>query len=178
MLKNTPLAGNHMAVVSTLSGATQAAAADFTSVDNNLGPRFGVVLRYQDPLNYYLVYRQVGGSSRLLISRFVNGVEKILASPSIANPTRNVSFRLTGRGSDGDDAHAGVERRREGHSHRLDLRDGQSRNIDRVRHVQDGATQADNFTASVQSVQAPDRSNLVSPRERPGVRAVDVRRPE
>ena len=96
-LKNAPLAGNHIAVVSTLSGATQSAAADFTSVDNNLGPRFGLVLRYEDPLNSYLIYRQVGGSSRLLISRFVNGVETILASSSIANPTRGVSFRLTGR---------------------------------------------------------------------------------
>jgi hypothetical protein len=96
-LKNAPLAGNHMAVVSTLSGATQSAAADFTSVDNNLGPRFGILLDYQGPGNYYLISRQVGGSSRLLISRFVNGVETILASTSIANPARNVPFRLTGR---------------------------------------------------------------------------------
>jgi len=83
-------------VVSNLSGATQSAGADLTSVDNNLGPRFGILLDYQDPLNYYLVYRQVGGSSRLLISRFVNGVETILASASIANPARNVPFRLAG----------------------------------------------------------------------------------
>ena len=80
MLKNAPQAGNAMAVVSALSGATQTAGADFTSVDNNLGPRFGIVLRYQDPTNYYLAYRQTGGSSRLLISKFVNGVETILAS--------------------------------------------------------------------------------------------------
>jgi hypothetical protein len=95
-LKNAPLAGNHMAVVATLAGATQTAGADFTSVDNNLGPRFGVVLRFHGPDDYYLLYRQVGGSSRLLISRFVGGVETILAFASIANPARNVPFHITG----------------------------------------------------------------------------------
>ena len=99
-LRNTLQNGDHVAVVTTLSGATESAAADFTSVDNNLGPRFGVVLRYQDKRNYYLVYRQVGGSSRLVIARFVNGVQKILASASVSNPTRNVPFRLAGRVSE------------------------------------------------------------------------------
>jgi hypothetical protein len=97
MLKNAPQVGNAIAVVSALSGATQTAGADFTSVDNNLGPRFGIVLRYKDPKNYYLIYRQVGGSSRLLISKFVNGVERILASASLANPAKFVPFHITGR---------------------------------------------------------------------------------
>ena len=97
MLKNAPQAGSAIAVVPGLSGATQTASADFTSVDNNLGPRFGIVLRYQDPKNYYLVYRQTGGSSRLLISKFVNGVETILGATGISNPAKNVPFHITGR---------------------------------------------------------------------------------
>jgi hypothetical protein len=97
MLKNAPQAGNAIAVVSALSGATQTAGADFTSVDNNLGPRFGIVLRYNDPKNYYLIYRQVGGSSRLLISKFLNGVETILASANLPNPAKFVPFHITGR---------------------------------------------------------------------------------
>jgi hypothetical protein len=97
LLKNAPGIGTDLAVVPAFSGATQTAEADFTSVDNNQGPRFGIVLRYQDPRNYYLVSRQVGGSSRLVISRFVNGVERILATSPIANPATNVSFHLRGR---------------------------------------------------------------------------------
>jgi hypothetical protein len=53
-----------MAVQSALSGPTETVDADFTSVDNNLNPRFGIVLRYQNPTNYYLIYRQTGGASR------------------------------------------------------------------------------------------------------------------
>ena len=71
--------------------------ADFTSVDNNLGPKFGIVLRYQDPRNYYLVHRVTGGSSRLYISKIVNGVQTDLAYTSIGNPTKNVAFHMTGR---------------------------------------------------------------------------------
>jgi hypothetical protein len=88
--------GNSMAVATALTGPTQSAEADFTSVDNNLGPRFGIVLRYQDSKNYYLIYRQTGGSSRLLISRFVNGVETILKAASLANPTKGVAFHIKG----------------------------------------------------------------------------------
>jgi hypothetical protein len=98
-LKNASGIGTHVALVKSLSGARQTVDVDFTSPDNNQGPRFGIVLRYQDPKNYYLIYRQVGGSSRLVISRFVNGVEKILASPSIGNPATKVPFHLTGRAS-------------------------------------------------------------------------------
>jgi hypothetical protein len=96
-LKNAPQVGNAVAVVSALTGATQTAGADFTSVDNNLGPRFGIVLRYKDSKNYYLIYRQTGGSSRLLISKFVNGVETVLKYASVSNPAKNVPFRITGR---------------------------------------------------------------------------------
>jgi hypothetical protein len=99
MLKNAPAIGTDMNLVSALSGARQTVDVDFTSTDNNQGPRFGIVLRYKNPGNYYLIYRQVGGSSRLVISRIVNGVEKILAAPSIGNPAKNVPFHLTARAS-------------------------------------------------------------------------------
>jgi hypothetical protein len=97
-MAKTPLGagGDNAAVLTMLSGATQTAEADFTSVDNNMGPRFGVILRYQDPLNYYLVYRQTGGSSRLLVSKIVNGVETILKAVSISNPTKMVVFHIRG----------------------------------------------------------------------------------
>jgi hypothetical protein len=61
-LRNDRVAGNSIAVLPALSGATQTASADFASVDNGLVPHLGVVLRYQDPLNYYLVYRMAGPS--------------------------------------------------------------------------------------------------------------------
>jgi hypothetical protein len=58
-----------LAVVSALKGPVETAEADFTSTDNNMGPRFGIVLRYQDSKNYYLIHRRTGGQtldSRLL----------------------------------------------------------------------------------------------------------------
>jgi hypothetical protein len=89
--------GNHVALVSILSGTTETAEADFTSVDSNLGPRFGVILRYKDSKNYYQIYRQTGGSSRLLVSKFVNGVETILGTMSVANPAKGVAFHIKGQ---------------------------------------------------------------------------------
>ena len=97
MLKNAPQAGTNMAVVSALKAPTQTVDVDFTSMDNNLAPKFGLVLRYQDPKNYYLVYRQVGGTSRLYISKFVNGVETSLGYAALANPAKGVSFHLRAR---------------------------------------------------------------------------------
>jgi hypothetical protein len=91
------LTGDHLATVPNLSGATQSVVADFASADNNGAPRFGVVLRYQDPKNYYVLYRQTGGTSRLYISKVVNGVEKGLKYAAISNPTKNGFFRLEGR---------------------------------------------------------------------------------
>lgn len=89
--------GNSIAVVSTLAGTTETAEADFISVDNNLGPRFGIILRYQDARNYYQIYRQTGGSSRLLISKIVNGFETILANAPTANPAKLLSFHIKAR---------------------------------------------------------------------------------
>ena len=52
---------------------------------------------HKDAQNYYLLYRQVGGTSRLYISEVVNGVEQVLKYTAISNPTRNVFFRIEGR---------------------------------------------------------------------------------
>jgi outer membrane protein assembly factor BamB len=94
-LRNAPLKDTHIAIQPALSGLTHTAAASFASVDNNTGPRLGVVLRFQDPRNYYLLYRQVGGSSQLRISRIINGFETILATAGTPNPTVNTFFRIT-----------------------------------------------------------------------------------
>ena len=89
--------GDYLAIVPTLYGSDQQASADFASPDNNRGPRFGIVLRFQDPSNYYLVYRQTGGSSVLRISRVVAGVETVLKQRNISNPLRGAWFRLGAR---------------------------------------------------------------------------------
>jgi pectate lyase len=89
--------GDHVAVVPSLHGSAQQASADFASPDNNPTPRFGIVLRFQDPSNYYLVYRQTGGSSVLRISRVVAGVETVLKQRNIPNPARGMWFRLGAR---------------------------------------------------------------------------------
>jgi hypothetical protein len=95
-LKNTAITGDHIAVYPGISAADQSVAADFASA-GNLAPRFGVILRYQDPQNYYRIYRMTGGTSVLRISKIVGGVETVLASTSMPNPTKNVFFRLEGR---------------------------------------------------------------------------------
>ena len=89
--------GTSQAVVTGLAGATQTVDIDFTSMDNNLGPQFGIMLRYQDPNNYYLIHRVTGGSSRLYISKVVNGVATGLANVGITNPAKGLSFHITGR---------------------------------------------------------------------------------
>jgi hypothetical protein len=96
-LRSAPSSGDHMAVLPALSGSIVRVSADFASTDNNLGPRFGVILGYLNSQNYYRIYRRIGGSSLLVISKFVNGVETVLKSVSIANPVKNVFFRLEGR---------------------------------------------------------------------------------
>jgi len=59
------------------------------------GARYGFVLRYQNPSNYYRLYRSSGASSFLYISKVVNGTETLLASRSLPNPTKNVLIPLT-----------------------------------------------------------------------------------
>jgi outer membrane protein assembly factor BamB len=94
-VRNAALKNNHIAIQPGLGGLSHAAAASFASVDNSTGPRLGIVLRFQDPQNYYLLYRQAGGASVLRISRVTSGIEKVLASTSIPNPTVNTLFRLS-----------------------------------------------------------------------------------
>jgi hypothetical protein len=96
-LRNAPTAGDHLAVQPGVTGSTQSVSADFASTSNNAAPSFGLVLRYRSPGNYYRIYRKVGGSSVLRISRVVNGVETILKSVGVPNPVANVFFRLEAR---------------------------------------------------------------------------------
>ena len=84
----------HAAVQAGLSGGAQAVSASFISVDNNLGPRFALLVRYKDPRNYYMCYRQTGGSSVLGISRVVGGVERVLRSYALSNPAQGILFTL------------------------------------------------------------------------------------
>jgi hypothetical protein len=84
-----------LAVQPTLIGATQTVAASFASTNNNSAPRFGVVVRYRDPQNYYLCARQVGGSSTIRIAKVQNGVETVLKSVGIGNPALNAFSKLS-----------------------------------------------------------------------------------
>ena len=85
-----------MAILPAFSGAAQTVAASFAR-PNNSAPRFGLVIRYQGPQNYYLVSRTGGGSSLVQISRVVNGIETVLATKSLPNPVANTFFRLEGQ---------------------------------------------------------------------------------
>ena len=90
------LRGDNTATVVNLVGADQSASADFASSDNNTGPGLGVLLRYKDAKNHYRLYRSVGGASRLLIAKLVNGVEIPLKTVNIPNPAVGAPFHLTG----------------------------------------------------------------------------------
>ncbi|MGE0681330.1 MAG: PQQ-binding-like beta-propeller repeat protein [Candidatus Binatia bacterium] len=96
-LVNSASKDTHIAVLPNLHGSLQSAAIDFASVDRSRVIRFGIILRYQDPLNYYLFYRQTGGASLLRISKIVNGVETVLKSAPTSNPSLDTFFRLGGR---------------------------------------------------------------------------------
>jgi hypothetical protein len=76
-------------------GATQTVAASFASTNNNSGPRFGVVVRYRDSQNYYMCYRQVGGSSVVRIAKMQNGAETVLKSVGIGNPALNAMSKIS-----------------------------------------------------------------------------------
>jgi hypothetical protein len=85
----------HMAVRPELQGAAQTVSMTFTSASNNVAPRFGVVLHYQSAGNYYLCYRQIGGSSVLRIAKVVNGKETVLKSAPVPNPVQGSRFTLS-----------------------------------------------------------------------------------
>ena len=84
----------HGALQPTLQGATQTITGQFTSSNNNAGPRFGLFARYVNAGNHYVCYRQVGGSSALRIAKVINGAEKILKSVGVSNPSRGASFTV------------------------------------------------------------------------------------
>ena len=84
-----------LAVQPGLVGATQVVVARFASTNNNSEPRFGVVVRYQNAQNYYICYRQVGGSSALRVAKVQNGVQTVLKSVGVANPTLNALSTLS-----------------------------------------------------------------------------------
>jgi len=84
----------HMAVQPTLIGPKQTVSMKFASMDNNLGPLFGVIARYQGPANYYRCYRSTGGNSTVRISKVVNGVETVLNWKNIANPAKGGFFTM------------------------------------------------------------------------------------
>ena len=85
----------HMAVRPELQGVAQTVSTTFASASNNVGPRFGVVLHYLNAANYYLCYRQIGGSSVLRIAKVANGVETVLKSATVANPVQGSRFTLS-----------------------------------------------------------------------------------
>jgi hypothetical protein len=93
--RNQPNNTFSLAVQPNLVGPTQMVEASFASTNNNSAPRFGVVVRYQNAQNYYLCYRQVGGSSVLRIAKVQNGAETVLKSVGIANPALNVFSKLS-----------------------------------------------------------------------------------
>jgi hypothetical protein len=84
----------HLAVQSSLTLATGKVTAEFTSLNNNAGPAFGLVFGFVDTRNYYAAYRNVGGSSLLKIVRVTWGRETVLAQRSCANPVRGSKFDL------------------------------------------------------------------------------------
>ena len=95
----SPAVGDYVAVVPSLYSSDQQASAEFASPDNNQAPRFGIVLRFQYPSNYYLVYRQTGGSSVLRISRVVAGVETVLKQRNLEpRPRRAVPLGARAEG--------------------------------------------------------------------------------
>ena len=85
----------HLAVQSSLTMATGKVTAEFTSLNNNAAPAFGLVFGFVDAANYYAAYRQVGGSSLLKIVRVTNGVETVLAQRNCGNPVRGCKFDLS-----------------------------------------------------------------------------------
>ena len=94
-VRNTTQKTRDLAVQSSLVMPAGHLAADFTSLNNNAGPSFGLIFGYSDPLNYYAAYRQVGRTSLLKVVRVVDGVETVVASAPCYNPTRGKTFRVS-----------------------------------------------------------------------------------
>lgn len=88
-------AGKSISVVPKLASSDQQASARFVALNTDAAPAFGIVLRYTDAKNYYLAYRQSGGTSVLRISKIVNAAETVLVSRAWPNPVRGVPFTMT-----------------------------------------------------------------------------------
>jgi Gametolysin peptidase M11/NPCBM-associated, NEW3 domain of alpha-galactosidase len=71
-------AASSLAIQAAVTGSTVSAQAAFVRPTSVSGTKFGVVVRYRDARNYYVCYRQAGGSSVLRIAKVDNGVERIL----------------------------------------------------------------------------------------------------
>ena len=144
--RNQPNSTFSLAVQASPIGATQTVAASFASTNNNSAPRFGVVVRYRDPQNYYLCYRQVGGSSVVRIAKVQNGAETVLKSVGIGNPALNASSTVSCQASGST-----LTLRVDGVT--LSMTDGTFSTGSAgyaISTKQGGSHRADNFTANVQ----------------------------
>lgn len=86
-LQSDRVLGSHMAIQSTLIGKKQVVQARFAKVIGDYSPSFGLVLRFQDHSNYYLLRRDTGAASLLRIFRVKNGVATELKRQSLSNPS-------------------------------------------------------------------------------------------
>jgi hypothetical protein len=94
-LRSGPTRALHMAVLPDVVGSKERVAASFASADNIYSPLFGLFMRYVDARNYYVCYRLAGGTSVVRISKVKNGIEVVLKSASVSNPSKDTMFRLT-----------------------------------------------------------------------------------
>jgi hypothetical protein len=94
-LRSGPTRALHMAVLPGVAGSKERVAASFASTDNNYSPRFGLIMRYRGASDYYVCYRLAGGTSVVRISKVIKGIEIVLKSVSVSNPSKGVMFRLT-----------------------------------------------------------------------------------
>ncbi len=85
-----------IAVLPKISGNDQSASASFAWVRNSPSPRSGIILRLRDFKNYYVLYRQLGGSSKLVIAKVVDGKETTLKTLNSLNVAQNRYFKMEG----------------------------------------------------------------------------------
>jgi hypothetical protein len=85
----------NLAVVPSVSGATASAQATFIRPTSASGTKFGVVVRYRDASNYYVCYRQAGGSSQWKISKVLNGKETALKAVSVPQAPIGTPFKVS-----------------------------------------------------------------------------------
>ncbi|MBS3142827.1 hypothetical protein J4464_05575 [Candidatus Woesearchaeota archaeon] len=90
-LQNSALSGNHIAIT-PLDAPNQELEASFASMGNREDPAYGFILRYQDTENYYLLYRQVGSSPELRISKVIQGKETVIYSELVQNPSMDIYY--------------------------------------------------------------------------------------